>query len=349
MTHNHDSYLALTPRHTEKEIAALLGVGTRTVRRYAQHTGVRPKIDKYRKKSNEEWVEEFNLTYRDSLSIGNVSRDVSGRPVALITCRDCGTNWSARLSDKLANQTGCTKCHQGNFGNRYTAEQVVDLLNQQHADQWGLVTYGEYSQKSSTIKCSLCDNQQLVNLSDMINTTSRRCTNCQTGSFGEYVIRNTLRFNQIPFESEVRIDAGRRRYRLDFLIDDAVALEYSGMQHFEQGRYFNEAVNHGVLSKQRWALDNDYQFHEIVARRSLSAIIEALATVLGRSLETPTPEFFATSDEAMLTVLAHLETHSARQTTKDLRVPISKIHKFVQLAGYESVSAWQAEHQKTQQ
>lgn len=349
MTDNYARYITLATKHTEKEIASILNVGERSIRRYAFKTGVRPKANKYREKTNVEWLELFNQTYQGSLSIEHVERDHYGRPTADITCLLCGVIWQARLSDKLTNETGCIVCDKGNYGNRYTAEQVTDFLNEQHANQWELVVYGKYSQKNSTIKCLLCKNVQVVNLADMINTTSQRCTNCQTGSFGEYIIRNTLRFNEIPFESEVRIDVGHNRYRLDFLIDNTIALEYSGLQHFEPGRYFNHAVNQGVIAKEQWAIDNDFVFHEIIAKRKMADIIGDLGSVLGQALATPTPEFFATSDEAMVTVLNHMSTHSARQTCRDLQIPITKIQKYVQLAGYKSISAWQGENQRTHQ
>lgn len=342
-----DRYAQIAADHTEAELVDILGVHPRSIRRYAQHTGIRPKVTRYRNRSLEEWAELFEQTYRDRLTVSDLTRDDQGRPSGLVKCTSCGAHWTARLSDKLASLSGCVVCDKGNHGNAYSAEEVEALLNEQHADQWELISYEKYSSGRSTIRCTLCGVVRQVVLSDMINTTSRRCTNCQTGSFGEYVIRNTLNFNEIPFETEVPLKLKGCNYRLDFLIAGKIALEYSGAQHFEEGLYYNESITRGVVLKRQWALEKGYEFHEIVANKTMRMIIRDLAATLNRTLRTPPAAYFANNDEAMATVLAYMQTHSARQTSRDLKVSIPKIRKYVQLAGYESITAWQAEHQKT--
>ena len=344
---DYESYRNLAPDHTENELAAILGVGRRTIRRYAQRTRVRPKVDVYRRRTLPEWVALFNESYRGRMTVCGPTRDAAGHVIGNITCNRCSSQWVAKLAAKVKRQTGCIRCDKGNRGNAYGVQEVTELLNEHHAGQWEVVSYGRYSHRESVIRCTLCGIFRDVNLADMINTTSRRCTNCQTGSFGEHVIRHTLRFNKIPFRSEVPIRIRSRRLRLDFLIEDRLALEYSGLQHFEAGAYFNEDINRGVRSKELWAIEQGYSFHEMVAKKTMIAIIADLTLVLERRLETPTAEFFAASDEVMTQVLTYMETHSARQTERDLQVSRTRIQRYIRLAGFESISAWQAENRQT--
>lgn len=118
------------------------------------------------------------------------------------------------------------------------------------------------------------------------------------------------------------------------------------MQHFEKGLYYSTAVNAGVIVKQQWALSHGYEFYELTAKRTMTDIVESLAVALNQQLDTPTPEFFASSRESLKVVLNYMYTHSARATSRDLEVSISAIKHYVQLAGYESISAWQAENKR---
>jgi len=337
-------YLSLVKNHTENEIAELLNIKNRTVRKYAQQTNVKPKPNKYENKPLSDWFNLFNKTFSNELSVSNIVRDKNGKVFGDVTCNHCKKQWSARLHDKIKNKTMCNYCDKGNYGNKYTHEEVLSLLNNQYKDHWQWIKYGKYSKKDSIIKCTLCGFKQKVNLSDMINTTSKRCTNCQTGSFGEYVIKHVLRYNNIPYVSEVNVVVNNKTYRLDFLIQEKIAVEYSGLQHFEKGRYYNEDINNGVKVKAKWAVRNKYEFHEIVAKKTMDEIINALADVIQQPLQKPTPEFFTKSNNAIDDVLAYMKTHSARQTSKDLDIPISRIKKYIQIAGYSSISAWQAEN-----
>lgn len=343
---NHERYLELAPHHTEPEIAELMQLNQRTIRRYASITDVKPLVDQFRKRSLDDWVGAFDNQFKGALTVKNPRRNNAGKVIGDITCTTCNTQWTAQIGAKINVNAGCIRCDKGNHGNIYSHQEVEDLLNEQYRKQWKLLTYGRYSKKESVIECSICNHQRTVNLADVINTTSKRCTNCQTGSFGEYVIRNTLLFNEIPFESELIIPVNGKKYRLDFLIDNRVALEYSGLQHFEEGLYYNPLINEGVVHKKKWATDNGYEFHEIRAVKTFGKIRRELVKVLKQPLQTPSPEFFAESDEAMINVLDYMRDNSARKTTRDLNIPMTKIKRYVQLAGYTSISAWQAENQR---
>lgn len=344
MNDNKNKYLTLTKNHTEKEIAEKLNLSERTIRRYAQQTGVKPKTNKFKNRTTNDWFNLFNKTFNPKLTVKNVNIDTNGKTTGLVTCNQCDTEWIARLPDKIKNKTGCISCDSGNYGNKYSEKEVLLSLNDQYKDQWQLIHYGRYSQKESIIRCTLCGFEHKVNLSDVINTTSKRCTNCQTGSFGEYVIRHVLRYNNIPYETEVPVHVNHKNYRLDFLIDNHIALEYSGLQHFKEGLYFNQDITDGVAIKAEWSKQKGYDFHEIIAKKTMNEIINDLSMVLKRPLIKPTPEFFAKSDENMVEVLNYMRHHSARKTSKDLKVPMSKIKKYIQINGYSSISAWQAEN-----
>lgn len=339
-------YLSIAEDYTENELATILNVHPRTIRRYAKEFGVKPKTACYRNRTLAEWKDKFNKFYEGKLVLtAEPVRDAEGHVKAKCRCLNCGTEWNIDITDKLNTKTGCIKCDKGNFGNKYTHYEVLSMLNDQYENRWTLLQYGHYSQKDSIIKCNLCGHEQTVNLSDFINTTSKRCTCCQTGSFGEYVIANTLLYNAIPFEKEKHIRIKSHTYRLDFLINDTFAVEYSGRQHFDNScKYYNKSVNEAVRLKRDWCLANGYTFHEIVASKTMKDVIKSLETVMQRKLMVPTPEFLRKNNPDMQKVLAYMRVHSARQTERDLRIPKTKIQHYVYLEGYQSISDWQSDN-----
>lgn len=68
-------YLALSKTHTEIEIAKILKINPRTVRDYAQQTGIKPKTNAFKNRTLSEWSDLFNKTFNDKLSITNIYRD----------------------------------------------------------------------------------------------------------------------------------------------------------------------------------------------------------------------------------------------------------------------------------
>lgn len=345
MSEKEQQYLQLASQHTEAELAEILHIGRRTVRRYAQNTGIKPKINKYRDRTPEEWAEAFKSEYGDELIlIGPMTKDSRGKLHSKCRCSTCGHEWTIHVQSKLREKTRCMRCDRGNHGNKYSEQDVENMMNQVYKDQWKLIQYGHYSQKDSVIQCTICGAKIEVKLADFIKTTTMRCTNCQTGSFGEYVIATTLRYNNVPFEREKQINVNGKKYRIDFLIDSKIGLEYSGAQHYEPGLYYNPDVNRGVELKKAWCLSQGYRFVEIRASYDIDQIIADVNNSTGLKLNRPTPEFFRTANPDIETVLTYMKTHSMRQTIKDLHVSSSKIKKYVYLSGYKSVSDWQSEN-----
>lgn len=336
-------YMQIASNYTERELADILHVNPRTIRRYANETGIRPKPTKYTNRSLDNWRKQFNTIYQGQLELKeDLYRDEHGHIHGTCKCIRCHTEWSANIGEKIRTKTGCIVCDKGNHGNKYDKATVEIMMNQVHNGQWKLISYGHYSKKDSIIRCRHCGYEQTIKLDDFINTTTMRCVRCQTGSFGEYVIATALLYNNIPFEREKIIQLNNHKYRLDFLIDNCIGLEYSGDQHFEPGLYYNPAINHGVTEKQSWCKSNGYEFVEIRASYKISEIIKMLSDILQRPLDTPTSEFFKQNNPDMQTVLSYMKTHSARQTMKDLNIPVTKIRKYVILDGYQSISDWQS-------
>lgn len=346
MTAEKQKYLDLCAQHTTSELAELIGVKPHSIRRYAREFGIRPKTSKGMNHSLEWWEERFAEEFEGEIKLdGPLYRNKSGHVCGTCVCLKCGHKWKmTQIGQKIEQHTLCDKCTKGNHGNRYSKAEVEGMLNQNYPGQYEILEYGHYSQKDSVIRCRLCGTEKTVNLADMILTTTMRCTTCQTGSFGEYVIATALLYNNVPFEREKQITINGQSCRLDFLIDDKIALEYSGLQHFEKGLYYNEKINQRVEMKKAWALENGYVFIEQLATYTFQEIITDLNRLAGMSLKLPTPEFIKQSNPGIDAVLDYMRTHSSRQTSKDLHVSIAKIRNFVSLAGYRSVSDWQSEH-----
>ena len=58
-------------------------------------------------------------------------------------------------------------------------------------------------------------------------------------------------------------------------------------------------------------------------------------------LTTPPSDYLKHYSPDMTTTLDYLSTHSARQTMRDLNIPVTKLKHYVSLQGYHSISDWQ--------
>lgn len=337
-------YKKIAKQFTTNELMCKLQCSRQTINRYAKQTNIKPKRSKMTNRSTNEWKIDFNKKFQNKLHIeGNVIR-INGHCIATIQCERCNHQWTSTLSQKMNYNTGCPVCDKGNHGNKYTVQEVEELLNTNYTKQWSVIKYGHYSQKDSTIRCNLCNTEITVNLSNFINTTTKRCTTCQTGSFGEYVIANILNYNNVPFVREKTIYENGHKYRIDFFVQEHIGIEYSGAQHFEKGLYYNEEITKGVKIKERWCKTKGYEFHEIKAKDDITYIIKTLENILKQTLKYPTADFFANNNPGMKRTLAYMKKHSARQTMKDLHLPVSRLKKYVKLQGYDSISDWQSEN-----
>lgn len=346
MTPQKEQFLKYASQYTEKELSEKIKVTTSTIRRYSKEFGIKPRTNKYRNKSLHEWKSDFEQKYKDKIIIiGDLTKDLYGHVIATCKCLICGTTWRTRINQKLSENTGCIHCNKGNHGNKYTQQEIRQKLNSKPYCSWELIYYGDYSNKNSIIRCRRCNQQRTIKLSDFIHTTMR-CTNCQTGSFGEYIIANTLRYNRIPFKREYEIQENKKHYRIDFIIQETVVIEYSGEQHFKKGFMYNEKITSGIQSKKQWCEQNNISFHEIKAsnKTSMADIIKTLESILKRKIKTPTPEFFMHTDPDMKTVLEYMKSHSARQTASDMNIPMTKIKRYVMLNGYKNISDWQSDN-----
>ena len=345
MTPTKTLYVQIAENYTSNELAKLLGVSETSIKRYAKETGVQFKPKIHRHRSTEEWRKRFEDEYAGKIELtkGPIRDKQKGKWQASYKCLQCGHEWSGDLASKISAHTGCPKCNEGRHGNAYTQDEVLSMLNADFKGQWEIMEYGRYSKPESTIRCTLCGRvQEKVNLANFIRTTSRRCTQCQTGSFGEYVIANTLQYNEIPFERERKIRINNHIYRLDFLINNQIALEYSGNQHFDETTlYYREYIIENMRYKKEWAEKHGYQFVEMRYERLMTSIVQKLSEIIEMPLKTPTPEFFKKNNPTMAQTLEYMLTHSMRQTMTDLNIPSSKIKNYVRLDGYPSVLAWQ--------
>lgn len=343
-------YKTLAPHHTLKELMSIIGVSKGQILNYKRKTGVNYKPNPtFTRRNVNQWASRFNEMYDSEMVATNplkVNND-KGYQIILcdVLCLRCNNIYRVNIIPKVSKRTKCMYCDKGRHGNHYTHDEVEIKLNEFHKNHWSLIEYNDYSKKNSTIKCNLCDNTQIVNLSNFINTTTRRCTICETGSFGEYIIKTTLLFNNIHFQQEFVIMKNDVRTRLDFLITHPetkalIGIEYSGKQHFEEGCYFNKNINDNVEYKAQWLHDNGYDFHEIAATYNIEELISVLSEKLNYKLKRPTPEFISRIPNLKST-LDYMLTHSARQTMRDLGISRDKIGLFVKIAGYDSVSHFQ--------
>lgn len=344
MNLNHEKYIKYAPTKTKSELAKILNVKEETIRKYQRITGIKYKHKHYINRTIDEWYDEFNSVFKDELTLSNLQRTETGHLKGLMTCKKCNYQWNGNVIHKIRCQTKCARCDKGNRGNKYTSQDVTKMINQQHENHWTLIKYNNYSQPNNIIKCNLCGITRKVNLSDFINTTSMRCTNCETGSFGEFVIATCLTYNKIKFTSEYEVNIDNHKYRIDFMINDNLGLEYHGDQHYNEGLYYDEKVNYGVEQKRKWCERNGIKYLELKYSKTMINIITSLSELLNMELTIPPAEYMRHYSPDMATTLDYLSNHSARQTMRDLNIPVTKLKHYVSLQGYHSISDWQKDN-----
>lgn len=345
MNLNHEKYIKLAKTHTKEEIAQVMNLKIDTIRKYQRETGVKYIPTHYDNKSLSEWKNQFNSHFKNQLEVENLIRTRTGHVIGDITCLKCGYAWSGNIMHKLKMNSICPQCTKGNRGNKYSFEQVQKMLNAEHSEHWELVSYNDYSQKNNCIKCLLCGVEHIVNLSDFLNSTSKRCTHCESGSYGEFVIAACLSYNNIEYKREQIVVINGHKYRFDFILNNRV-IEYNGEQHFKPGLYYSENINIGMQRKEQWCKAHKYQFIEIPYSRTLNDIFQSLSEKLNCALKLPTPDYIAKFTPELKDVLEYMKSHSARQTCKDLNITRYKLQNYIYLAGYSSISQWQKENLK---
>lgn len=341
-----DKYKKIAPKYTKNELADILGVKPKTVVAYRKQTGIKFKLSGHDNRTLDDWKEQFEKVYHGQLKLLKIWKTSSYGVSGIIYCPICHRTMVIKaIRAKIRKGTRCPYCYRriDNSGNQFSAQQVINKLNSQCADHWILVKYGHYSQKDNIIRCQYCGYQQRVNLSDFINTTTMRCVHCETGSFGEFIIKTCLQFNHIPFKQEYTI-SGRHKYRIDFLIDHRIAIEYNGMQHYDPTHKQYQAITQGMKAKRNWCKTHHIKFIEIKYDKRASIIINRLNTVLGMSLRTPTPEFYKAHNPDIVKVLDALKIKSSRKVMEQFHIPVTKLRYYVMVDGCDSISQWQSIH-----
>ena len=344
MNENHDKYIKYATTKTKSELAEILNVKEETIRKYQRITGVKYKHEHYINRTIDEWYNVFNEIFKGELTLSNLERTKTGHLKGSMKCAKCNHQWTGNVMHKIRNRTKCAKCDKGNRGNKYSEQEVYNMINQQYKNHWSIVAYHNYSRTNNIIKCNLCGIEHTINLSDFINTTSMRCTHCETGSFGEFVIATCLDYNNITFVREYDVTINEHKYRIDFMINDTIGLEYHGDQHYNEGLYYDEKINYGVEQKRKWCNDNGFDYLELTYSKTMNNIIQSLSDILNIELTTPPSDYLKHYSPDMTTTLSYLSKHSARQTMKDLNIPVTKLRRYVSLQGYHSISDWQNEN-----
>ena len=340
----YETYIELCKTKTESEIANIMQVNRRTVRRYKEKTGIKPKPSKLTNKTPEEWIQHFNNTY-DTLIAKRVYSE-KNRVKGEIVCTKCGTQWSTRISDKMSNKTKCITCDKGNHGDLYSFENVQKRLDTIETGRWKLIKYGNYSKRNSIIQCTKCNRQTQVMLSEWF-IRPHSCRNCEIGSYGEYMVATILKTNNIPYKREFVVEFTDRIGRIDF-VTDTLAIEYNGEQHYDTSSiFYSERINETYNMKRQWALQNGYQFIELNGKDA-TEIYKQIVDQSGLKLTEPTADDFAQHNNNIVEVLHYLETHTKAETAKHFNISENRIYKFVQLIGYENVREWRKTHKFTQ-
>lgn len=96
--------------------------------------------------------------------------------------------------------------------------------------------------------------------------------------------------------------------------------------------------------KRQWCKAHNITYLEQRYSKTMQSIILDLSKILQLSLKTPSSTYLQHYSNEMNEILAYLSTHSARQTMKDLNVPVTKLRHYVSLQGYLSISDWQREN-----
>ena len=225
-------------------------------------------------------------------------RKKDGKVYGNVQCKKCGYTWTCQINNKIKNKTICPNCTSGNFGNKYTFDEVNKMINKRYKNHWTLIEYNHYSRKDSIIECNNCKSKFTVKLSEFINKHSQRCAKCERYSTGEYIIANILLFNNIHFIPQYPILINNQKLRVDFFINEQLFLEYNGEQHYIQDDYgfytkeYLKKINENMSKKKLYAKNIDIPFYEMKYSRNQTKILLTLSKILDKKLKMPTPDFF---------------------------------------------------------
>lgn len=326
-------YKKLAKTHTNQELAELLGVNVRTIRRYASETGIKYKTNIKKRPTKDQWYVIAEKELPESIKIINVERKAY-RIIGTFNCEKCGHTWEARLSDKLVKKTGCINCEKGNRVEKHTYEEVKKMLDESAPTRWKIIKYEKFSEKTTIIQCMKCLKKQTVKMSTLIYAQTGKCKYCETfASFGEYCISKVFDYNKIKYEPQYVVKINNKNLRFDFYLSDHnIMIEYNGQQHYDDtSLFYNDIIQQNMELKKEWCEKQNITLIEIPYTRKMKEIIKELSDKI-LPLETPTIEYFEQTTHTIRNVLNDLETMTKQEVLKKYKITSYMLNKYKELS-----------------
>ncbi len=190
-----------------------------------------------------------------------ISEYVSAKSKIIYRCNICNKEFSA-TPNSLLNRQACPECaviRRGNKRRKSTDAFAEDLFRVQP----NIEIIGKYTGSHSLVKCR-CKNDGYEWESYPANLLNRSagCPVCNHKiSRGETVIMNYLRIAGVEYEYNYSFDDCKRihKLRFDFYLPELnTAIEFDGIQHFEEVPRFNDGCNSLQLTQERDKIKDEY-------------------------------------------------------------------------------------------
>jgi hypothetical protein len=210
----------------------------------------------------------------------------------------CNYKWETSVNARTSLSTNCPACcgQKTTDGNSFSSKARKIVLSEWHVTKNNDLTPDDVTNSSGRLiwwKCATCSHEWETSVANRTNGTN--CPNCRE-SKGERFVRDFLKSENIPFESQVEFEGlrgvGGRSLKFDFIIKDQCrifAVEYDGEQHFIEKDFFGGAESLSRTQehdhrKDVWCKENDVPILRIKYDIPFDLIPERLLSFIGMRL-----------------------------------------------------------------
>ena len=209
----------------------------------------------------------------------------------LIKCKSCGHERCSTLLN-LIRHLDCG-CQTGVLRNR-TAQEFITEVNKFNNNEYELVSDYKNQTTKVLLRHKPCNFIWRVRPADIIHGRSH-CPKCsKIESFGCRLISTLLTEANILYEKEKTLNNSKQRF--DFYIEKSnlkIAIEYNGVQHYQEVQYFNTPLavqQDRDRKKAQYCKDNNIELIVIPYSFSKEEIISCINSLINRLNDYPEKE-----------------------------------------------------------
>lgn len=278
------------------------------------------------------------LSHTHNGTIKSLTKYVNSKTPMCFKCTICGNVWKTTPAAVLS-RDGCRACSYRNMSKTQSLsiEEAKGRLGVNNV--FSLVKYGgTLNSKDSQVRCNNCGTLKKGSISAI--SRLRWCPICtNSNSHGNDDIYAILSYNKIPFKKEYAFTNPRHSnhiQRFDYYLPDTnTAIEFQGVQHFENGnKWHSPRVVKADNDKREYCIDNGIR---LVYLYSLNCLLKDMETKLGVCLEEPTLDYKASLYPDLKAIIRDLKSgYTYERIYKKYNIGNKLLNRYVKLAGYDN-------------